>query len=645
MKFLVHGNAPHVKTGYGVQIAQLIERLRDDGHDPAVSSTYGIQGSALDWKGFRVYGCGYDTNSNDLIHQHAKHWFNNEPGWIVTVIDVWPLKNPVLAAMNVAAWVPIDHFTTLGPQPNVMEFFERTNAVPVAMSRFGEQLLARAGLDPVYVPLSVDTDVYKPTPVLSNGLEAREMMGVPEDAFVVSMVAMNKGWARDRKGFNEAFWGFSQFDREHPEANAYLYVHSEQFGGAEGIDLVELAIHAGVEPHKIKWSGGPDQYGYRLGYTDEMMAAVYTGTDVLLAPSHGEGFCVPLIEAHACGTPTIATNFSAQTELVPEGTGWLVEGQPEWDPAHRALYKCPYVDQVVLALEKAFEADRASMAEACRAHGESYDTRLVYETYWKPFIAELEAAPEDVLRDPMPETDAVAVLVPIYKRTENVAELMHSFVENTPSGAAELVFIVDRDDQDAQREVAGLIDHYDDHVSIAYMNSESVSCAAKWNRGYDQTTQPWVLCVGDDVRFHPGWLDAPRELSDRFDVIGTNDTAGAPKNPKVANGTHADHFFVRRAYVDEVGASLEGPGVLAPECYRHWYVDMEIIKLARARGVFAPCLDSVIEHLHPGYDGNEKARQDDPTYMVAVEHGDADRKVYADRLPLIEQQRIGRARL
>ncbi len=642
MKFLIHGNAPTVKTGYGIQIAQLVEQLVKDGHQPACSSTYGIQGGVETWNGIRVYGCGYDVNSNDRVHMHARHWFGDEPGWLITVIDVWAMQNPLLAEMNVAAWVPIDHFTSVGPQPNVREFFERTGAVPVAMSRFGENLLMRAGLDPVYVPLSVDTSVLKPTPVLSNGVLPRELLGIPDDAFLVGMVAMNKGWARDRKGFNEAFWAFAMFDREHPEANAYLYVHADAPGGAEGINLRELAIHAGIQPHKIVFAGGPDQYGYYLTYTPEMMAAVYTAMDVLLAPSHGEGFCVPLIEAQACGTPVIATNFSAQTELVTDETGWLVEGQPEWDPAHRALYKCPLIGDVLNGLEFAWKADRAAMADACVAFAAQYDVAAVYENYWKPFIAELEAKPAvlELDREPMPEKDAVAVIVPIHDRTKNIPGLVASFQEHTRRGEATLYLVSDKPIMADDIE--------DDSFGARFSGlkrTRGESCAEGWNSGYEQTTEPWVLLVGDDVRFHEGWLDAARKLSGEFDVIGTNDTAGAVKNPRVANGSHADHFFVRRAYVEEYGACLDGPGVLAPEVYGHWFTDMEMVKLAKARGVFAPCLESIMEHLHPGYDGDEAARAADPTYMAAVERQEADEATFRDRLPLIEMQRTTRGRL
>ncbi len=651
MKFLIHGNAPTVKTGYGVQIANLVTAMNDDGQQPACSSTYGIQGGVTTWRdtagrATRVYGCGYDVNSNDRMHMHARHWFGDDPGWIITVLDVWALKNPLLDQFNVAAWVPIDHFTSVGPQPNVKDFFDKSKAVPIAMSRFGENLLLRAGLDPVYIPLSVDTSVYKPTATLPGGKTWRQMEDIPEDAFVVGMVAMNKGWARDRKGFNEAFWAFANFERDHPDA--YLYVHADAPGGAEGIDLYALSTHSGIPPQKIKFAGGPDQYGYYLGYTPDAMAAMYTGFDVLLAPSHGEGFCVPIVEAQACGTPVIATNFSAQAELVPESVGWLCEGQPEWDPSHLALYKVPLIGNVIDRLEEAYDADRASMVQDCIDFAHGYDTQVVYDTYWRPFIAELEEVPEKPAldRDPMPDTDAVAVICPIYQRTEHVLPLIDSFMANTEPGEATLYFMVGDTDREAMDAALAEGTGPAPGRAVRVLSAGAESCASKWNDGYASTEEPWVLLIGDDVRFTEGWLDNARKLSADYDIIGTNDSRpGRIRNKNVANGSHADHFFVRRAYVEEYGACLDGPGKLAPEVYRHWFVDMEMITLAKARGVFTPCLDSVVEHLHPGYDGREDLRMADPTYKVALASSAADEKKFKERAPLIEMQRTGRTRI
>lgn len=617
MKFLIHGNAPHVKTGYGVQVAQLVEQLQAAGHEVAVSCTYGQQGGGGTWRGVQLYPVGYEVNGNDVVHHHAHHWFDGDPtgGWIITLIDVWALQNPLLADFNVAAWVPVDHFPA---PPGVLDFFKRTGATPVAMSRFGERLLFDAGLDPVYVPLSVDTNVMRPTAEI-GGRPARQVLEIPDDAFVVGMVAMNKGWARDRKGFNEAFRAFGAFWQSHPEA--ILYLHSEKFGAAEGMNLVELLAHSSVPPHAVRWV---DQYAYRLGVPAEMMAATYTAMDVLLAPSHGEGFCVPLLEAQACGTPVIATDATAQPELV--GAGWLVGGQPEWDPAQHASYVCPTITDIIRALEQAHAADRAGMTQRAREFARRYDTATVFEEFWKPFLQTLEPVDMEVPYERAP-MGKVAVVVPAM-RPENMLRLVRSFNE-TNDGTARLVVVADE---------GSPID------ADVRTGDRRTTYAEKVNAAFAMTDEDWLFLAADDVEFTPGWIEAARALSDRFDVIGTNDTDGAVKNPDVAAGVHADHFFVRRAYVDEYGGCLDGYGTLAPTAYRHWFTDKEIIGLARARRVFTPCLDSVVVHHHPGYDGDEQGRIADPTYMAAVHAADDDAQTFRDRAPLIEMQRVGRAK-
>lgn len=631
MKILIHSNGPHVSTGYGVQTRLLAERLKAAGHDVAISCTYGQQGSVGTWRGMKLYPSGYETNGNDVLHNHALHHFDGDPskGWIITLLDVWVLINPLLRDFNIVAWCPVDH----DPAPrDVMDFFHRTDAVPLAMSEFGVRKLAEQGLEPAYVPLAVDTKVFKPSPTVKIGertVTGRTLLGVPEAAFVVGMVAMNKGWHKDRKGFNEAFRAFGQFWRDHQEA--VLYVHTDWPGLADGFDLKLLATHCAIPEHAIVF---PDLYAYKYGFSPEQMAAAYSAFDVLLSPSHGEGFCVPLIEAQACGTPVIASDFSAQSELI--GAGWPVVGQLEWDPPQKSSYLVPYVIDIRNKLEDAYHVAR-SMGEKAVEFAAQYDADRVFEQAWVPFLADLEA-PSSILpleREPIPAKDGVAVLVPVLNRPQNVAPLVESFRATTSGDDAALYFIADADDAaelEAIFEAGAQV--------IPFSGAEPGTYAEKVNAGFNATTEPWVLPVGDDVRFQPGWLDEARKVSDRFDVIGTNDTTGAPKNPVVASGSHADHFFVRRAYVDTYGGSLDGPGILAPEVYRHWYTDKEIVQLAKARGVFTPCLASVVEHLHPGYE--DKPRDD--VYLMAVDSAEADQKTFMQRVPLIELQRTGRAK-
>lgn len=643
-KILIHSNGPNTKTGYGVQVAMLAERLHDAGFDVAISATFGQQGSSGSWKpehprnpdgwakGIRVYQVGWQLNGLDIVHNHAMHWFDGDPlaGWIIIHGDVWSLAaNPLLADFNVAAWAPVDHFPC---PPGVLEFFDNSGAMPVAMSRFGERAFQLAGLDPVYVPLSVDLARYKPSPTIDNhgeDIPGRTLLGVPEEAFVVGMVAMNKD-PDDRKGFNEAFAAFSAFHRGHHDA--LLYVHSDPNGMGTSFNLTQLAQAHGIPAHAIKF---PDTYSYQMGWSAEMMAAAYTAFDVLLAPSHGEGFCVPVIEAQACGTPVIVSNFSAQPELV--GAGWKVGGQQFWDPAQKAFYLLPAIDEIVSALGEAYTADLDEMETKALAKAAEYDCDVVFDELWAPLLQQMTADPVvlDLDRDQPFDVD---VIVPAMRR-ENLDRILSTFTVTRPEGSR-IILVTDDD-----IPVGSVKANYDGILHHVNTGKDHTTYAEKVNLGFKSTDAPWVLLVGDDVEFCLGWYEAAKVFAPKFDVIGTNDSApGRIRNPEVAAGRHADHFFVRRAYVDRYGACLDGPGVLAPECYSHWFVDQEMVGLADARGVFTPCFESVVEHLHPGYDGREDLRAADPTYMRAVAHSQADEKLWDTRRPLVEMQRQTRGR-
>lgn len=610
MKFLLHANAPTIATGYGVQCRYLADRLADAGHEVAISATYGHQGPISTWvsprgHAIRLYPGGYETNGNDVLHNHAEHWFEGDlkGGWIITLLDVWCLVNPVLSEFNILAWTPVDHEPT---PPGVRSFFKRTGAHPIAMSRFGEYQLRASALSPSFIPLAVDLDEYHPTPTLSTTggeLTGREVYGVPDDAFVVLMVAMNKGWSPPRKGFNEAFWAFAEFRRRHPEA--VLLMHTEQFGAAEGVNLEELAKNCGIPDDAIVFS---NQYAYRLGMPPAAMAAMYTCADVLLAPSLGEGFCVPMIEAQACGTPVIANEFSAQMELV--GPGWLVDGQPWFDQAQHSNYRVALISSCIAALEDAHAAKAdgtlADMADECISNAAQYEVDAVFREMWVPLIESLEPEPFE----PKPPMTNVDVLVPMI-RPENRERLLDSFNRTKPRKGV--------------------------HIHHGFADK---TYAENVNELVGKSTADWVLIVGDDCEFTDGWFEAAQAVSHLGDVIGTNDSEpGRVRNPDVAAGRHADHFFVRRQYIDDEGASLDGPGVAMPTCYTHWFTDKEVIELARARGVYVHAGDSVIIHHHPGYDAREDLRQADPVYARAVEASDDDRRTFMKRAPLIQGHR------
>lgn len=377
MKILWASNAPWCGTGYGQQTALVTARLHRDGHDVAIATNYGLQGAKTGWEGMDVLPGGYDQFSNDIIPAHAEQHLGGEPGdgWLITLFDVWVFKNPRFQHFNTASWVPVDHRPA---PPAVVEFLEGSRTVPIAMSMFGVEQLQAAGLDPLYAPHGVETDVFTPL----DQTAAREMFGMPADAFVVMMNSANKDRG-DRKSFFESFAATAQLMRLHDDV--MLFVHAEAHGAGGGLDLGELAAAVGIPSDRLRFI---DQYLYRMSLQPKVLAHMYSASDVLLAPSKGEGFGIPVIEAQACGIPVIVSNFSAQPELL--GSGWLVEGEPIWDPGHKATFFRPRIGSIIEGLQHAYEHGGGGPDLNARAHALGYDADVVHRQYWQPIMAELE---------------------------------------------------------------------------------------------------------------------------------------------------------------------------------------------------------------------------------------------------------------
>jgi hypothetical protein len=223
---------------------------------------------------------------------------------------------------------------------------------------------------------------------------------------------------------------------------------------------------------------------------------------------------------------------------------------------------------------------------------------------------------------PQPATQEAAVVVPVLGRPEHAAPFMASLRATT--GLATCYAVCDDEDDLARKAwdaagatiINGIADPESDRPG---------TFAEKVNLGYGKTGEPWLFLVGSDVRFHPGWLDHAQAMAgDRYHVVGTNDLG----NPRVTSGEHATHLLVRRSYVDEQGASWDGPGILAHESYRHWFVDDELVAVAKQRGVWAMALGSVVEHLHPAWG---KAPMDE-VYELGASHANADRRRFEERL-------------
>jgi hypothetical protein len=86
-------------------------------------------------------------------------------------------------------------------------------------------------------------------------------------------------------------------------------------------------------------------------------------------------------------------------------------------------------------------------------------------------------------------------------------------------------------------------------------------------------------------------------------------------------------MVLSRAYVEQYGGGWDGPGIVAHEGYRHWFIDNEIVTAAKLRGVWAPCVAAVVEHRHPYFGTGEM----DDTYRIGQAAAETDGALFRER--------------
>ena len=215
-----------------------------------------------------------------------------------------------------------------------------------------------------------------------------------------------------------------------------------------------------------------------------------------------------------------------------------------------------------------------------------------------------------------PATQRTTVIVPVHHRPANAAPFMRSLRAST--GLVDVVAVAMEDDVETIEAWRS--------EGVGVLLSDRKSFAHKVNVAFATVVTPWIFLVGDDVHFHPGWLDHLQWVAEKAGakVVGSNDLG----NPAVIAGTHATHMLIDSAYVQDVGASWDGPGIVTHDGYRHNFVDNEIVEAAKVRGVWSMALGSLVEHLHPAWDDR---RVMDETYRLGQSTFERDHTLFEAR--------------
>ena len=388
MKFTWLSNAPWCATGYGNQTKLFVPRLAKAGHEIAVIAFYGHAGSPINWsdqtvsdKQIWVFGNGHDPYGQDVMGAHTVN-FNADV--MISLIDAWVIKPEAIPpAVNWIPWFPVDMEPLPPPvSDKITKAYRR-----IVFSRFGERMVNDAGLDCDYVPHGININTYSP----KDQKAARERMGWPQDKFIVGMVAANKGshlHSPSRKSFVQHIEAFAMLHKKHPDTMFYMHTSDGARGEYSGLDLTALIKYHGIED-AVQFVV---PYSYLLGLPEEHMADIYSGMDVHVLASMGEGFGIPTVEAQACGTPVIVGDWAASGELC--FSGWKIPKEDAfkfWIPSLDSNQWIVHPEALFESMEQAYlNKGNKKIRKQARKGAMAYDADLVTRKYWVPLLKEIE---------------------------------------------------------------------------------------------------------------------------------------------------------------------------------------------------------------------------------------------------------------
>lgn len=362
MKVIISSNAPWEKTAYGRLGLDLGKMFAAAGADVAIVAETGLAGGALTYEGLFV---APPVNTTRAI-------LDLEPDIFLTLLDIWNYSPDAFdPAIPWISYGPIDH----DPLAESIARRMKETKENIIYSKFGHRVAQRAGFETTYIPLYADATKFHQV----NQGDARQRLGLPQDAYVVSMVADNHGYP-SRKALPQQLEAFARFARRHKDA--LLYCHTNPTVARNGYNLGRLVAQLG-DPARIIF---PDPARLKSGgFGDAYLRDVYSAADVLLGVSMAEGFGLPLIEAQLCGTPVIAGAWTSMGELVRTGETIREEDSDPFYIPLGGYWRSPRIGAIVAALEERFRAgtpDRLTTA----AKVMDYDLDSVVRQYWTPWM-------------------------------------------------------------------------------------------------------------------------------------------------------------------------------------------------------------------------------------------------------------------
>lgn len=355
-----------------------------------MSCFYGLEGGVVKWtpddKRFEKFPITCypkigEAYGGDAMKLHGDEW---KAHITMGYQDVWVMNpNMVKDAKPWIPCIPIDYDPC---PPPILSIVNLANRI-ISVSRFGHKMLSDKGYFSYYIPNGVDTSIFKPMDTWEMRKNfGLDKIGVTQKSYIFGMVAANKDMP-PRKSFQKVLDAFLKFKQNHPREDVFIFFHSLlKFPG--GFDVIKYAKFLGIDKFVLNLT----PYDLLIRLKPKDVAQLMNTFDCLLAPSTNEGFGLPIIEAQACGKPVVVNDFTSMPELIIEGkTGLKTKiGDKRFCPVGSYIAE-PDLLSLYDNLEKVYKLNKEEVKKDAVAHiATNYDMDMIYNSYWRPFLEDVQ---------------------------------------------------------------------------------------------------------------------------------------------------------------------------------------------------------------------------------------------------------------
>jgi len=197
----------------------------------------------------------------------------------------------------IIAYMPIDGYDSPGSWDVLIG-----RVLRIAMTKFGRDT---AMTEAEVIWHGVDTNVFRPR----DKKASKERLGFDPDRFLILRVDKNS----IRKDYAATWKSLRPILRRHKDIDVHFHCAPR---ADDGYDLDALRFND--EDIRDRVSFSQNLTGY-IGWDEDALATLFSAADIFVSHSWGEGFGLNPLQAMAAGTPVIATDCSATTEVVGDG--------------------------------------------------------------------------------------------------------------------------------------------------------------------------------------------------------------------------------------------------------------------------------------------------------------------------------------